>query len=492
MSTIKRLAGQTVIYGLSSILPRFLNYFLALFYTRIFLPASLGEITNMFAWVAILMALLTYGMETAFFRYSSKDKKNQVTVFTTSFVTLIMTSSVFFVLVTLFNVPIANYYGYQNAEQYVRWLSYILVFDTLATIPFAKLRLEGRPVKFMIIKLLNVIINIFFNLFFLVLCPWLTTNHPDNILLQLYSENIGIGYVLISNVIASLFTLIVLIPEMQVSLKQYNTALLKKLLIYGLPILVVSFAGMINQNIDKILFPKLFKPYESAMFQLGIYGANTKLAVIMTLFVQAFRYAFEPFFFARQKETNDKKIYADILTYFVIFCLCVFLGITLYIDQIKIIIDPNYYDGLHVVPYILIANMFLGIYYNLSIWYKLTDKTYYGAYFSVGGAIITIIINILFLSKYGYVASAIAQVVCFGAMVIASYYFMRKSYPIDYPVNRIIITMIFAFVLYFCGKHLPSETSFIGFVLRGFTILVFLIVVLYPELKTFLLKQKGK
>ncbi|QZT35994.1 oligosaccharide flippase family protein [Halosquirtibacter xylanolyticus] len=489
MSTIKKLAGQTVIYGLSSILPRFLNYFLALFYTRIFLPESLGEITNMFAWVAILMALLTYGMETAFFRYASQKGQDIVSVFTTSFLTMVVSSMVFLSLTFLFNTPLADFFGYHNADKYVRWLSYILVLDAVSTIPFAKLRLEGRPVKFMIIKLLNVSINIGFNLFFLVLCPWLTKESPDSVLLHIYDPNISVGYVLISNVIASLFSLILLIPEMHISIRKYDPRLLKQLLIYGIPILVVSVAGMVNQNIDKVLIPKLIKPHTDAMYQLGIYGANAKLAVIMTLFVQAFRYAFEPFFFARQKETEDKKIYADILTYFVIFCLAVFLGITLFIDQIKMILDPKYYEGLGVVPYILIANMLVGIYYNLSLWYKLTDKTYFGAYFSIGGALITISINSLFLSTYGYKVAAIAQVVCFAVMTVASYYYMRKYYPIDYNVKRVILLVIFALSLYFSGQYLPDVNTILGFVLRGFTILVFLVLSLLPELKVELEKR---
>ncbi|MDC1105673.1 oligosaccharide flippase family protein [Prolixibacteraceae bacterium] len=490
MSTIKKLAGQTVIYGLSSILPRFLNYFLALFYTRIFLPESLGEITNMFAWVAILLALLTYGMETAFFRYASQKGQDQVSVFTTSFLTMVGTSLIFLFLTFIFNTQLADFFGYNNADKYVRWLAYILVLDAAATIPFAKLRLEGRPIKFMMIKLLNVGINIGFNIFFLVICPWLIKEAPNSTLLHIYEENIGVGYVLIANVIASIFSLVMLTSEMQISFKKYDPKLLKQLLVYGIPILVVSVAGMINQNIDKVLIPKLISPHADAMHQLGIYGANVKLAVIMTLFVQAFRYAFEPFFFARQKETNDKKIYAEILTYFIVFCLTVFLGITLFIDQIKLILDERYYEGLGVVPYILIANMLVGIYYNLSLWYKLTDKTYFGAYFSIGGALVTITINSLFLSLYGYKVAAIAQVVCFALMTIASYFYMRKYYPIDYKVKRVLFSMLFALILFFVGQYLPDVNTILGFVLRGFTILVFIVLSLFPEMKVEMNKRR--
>lgn len=490
MSTIKKLAGQTVIYGLSSILPRFLNYFLALFYTRIFLPEQLGEITNMFAWVAILMALLTYGMETAFFRYNSQKGENSTEVFSTSFLTMLFTSVIFLLITFIFNHQISHFFGYENASSYVRWLSYILVLDAVATIPFAKLRLQGRPIKFMVIKLLNVGVNIGFNLWFLVVCPWLMKHQPDNFLLSFYNENIGVGYVLISNVIASFVTLILLIPEMEVSIYKYDTKLLKKMLVYGLPILVVSVAGMVNQNIDKVLIPKLILPKSDAMHQLGIYGANSKLAVIMTLFVQAFRYAFEPFFFARQKETEDKKIYSDILSYFVVFCLIVFLGITLFLDQIKLLLDSNYYEGLGVVPYILVANMLLGIYYNLSLWYKLTDKTYFGAYLSIIGAIVTVVINSLFLSLYGYKVAAIAQVICFATMIFGSYYYMKKYYPIDYDIKRIASTGVLAFVIFYLGQFFPSVNTILGFVLRGMLILVFMIIAFYPEVKNVLIKQK--
>lgn len=436
MNSFKKLASDTVIYGMSSIVGRFLNWWLMPLYVSLFAPEEYGIVTNLYSYVAFFMVFLTYGMETGYFRFASKSDDPEK-VYSTSLISLFFTSATFLFLIIVFNAKVAGLIQYPSHPEYIVWLAIILAIDAFTAIPFARLRLNNRPLKFAFVKLVNIGFNIGFNLFFLLLCPKIIENNPDSVLNAVYNRNIGVGYVFISNLLASFITLIMLFPEIFRITFQFDKKLLIRTLSYSFPILIVGLSGMINQNIDKIFIPFLIPESENPMEQLGIYGAGVKIAVLMNMFIQAFRYAFEPFFFSNTNERDDKKMHANIMKYFIIFGLLIFLGMVLYIDVIKLIIPVEYEEGFSVVPIILMANLLFGIYFALSMWYKLTDLTRYGAYISIIGAVITIILNIILIPIYGYKGSAFTVFVCFLTMVIISYFLGQKYYPIPYPLKRI-------------------------------------------------------
>ncbi len=476
MNSFKKLAGETAIYGMSSIVGRFINWWLVPYYSHIFLTDEFGIVTNLYAYMAFLLVFLTYGMETGFFRYAS-DKKNKEQVYSSTLISLFLTSASFVLVVLTFSDTIAQWMDYQNHPEYIQWIAIILALDAFTSIPFAKLRIESKAIKFATLKLINIFFNVFFNVFFLSICPALLKSNPGSWLNLVYSPEIGVGYVIISNLIASAINFVLLIPEMWIKLR-LDAKLLKEIVWYSFPILIVGVAGMINQNIDKILIPKLLSPEQDPMSQLGIYGANYKMAVLMNMFIQAFRYAFEPFFFSQVKSEDNKRGYAIVMKYFVIFGLLIFLGVCLYIDVVKLIIDKEYHSGLNVVPIVLMANLFLGIYYTLSLWYKLTDKTRFGAYFAGVGAVITLVLNFVFIPQYGYVASAWAVLICFIVMTGLSYFYGQKYFPVNYPLKRIGLYFLVALAIYSLAKILNISPSFgmyavhTGFML-GFVGLIF-------------------
>ncbi|MCY1721888.1 polysaccharide biosynthesis C-terminal domain-containing protein [Prolixibacteraceae bacterium Z1-6] len=452
MNPFKKLASDTAIYGVSSIVGRFLNWWLVPYYSFMFLPGEYGVVTNMYAYVAFFLVLLTYGMETSYFRFASKSKRPE-DVYSTSIISLFFTTISFILLASVFRYEIADLIQYPEHPEYILWFAIILGIDAFTAIPFARLRLNNRPIKFAAVKFVFIGFNIGFNLFFISLCPRLLENNPDSIINAVYSADIGVGYVFISNLLASVIILILLLPEIFRLSYKFDKKLLQQMLSYGFPILIVGLTGMVNQNIDKVLIPFLVPDDQNPMFQLGIYGANYKLAVLMNMFIQAFRYAFEPFFFARSSSKDDPKVYATVMKYFVIFGLLIFLSMVLYIDVIKIIVDSKYHEGLKVVPLILMANLFFGMYFTLSLWYKLTDKTRYGAYMALIGAAITLVLNIVLIPVIGYMGSAIAVFICFLVMMLLSYFLGQKHYPIPYNVKRIgtyfLIGMIFYALSYF-------------------------------------------
>ena len=480
MNSFKKLASDTAIYGASSIIGRFLNWWLVPYYSFMFLPEEYGVVTNMYAYVAFFLVLLTYGMETSYFRYASKSK-NPEEVYSTSMISLFFTSFSFVLLAIVFQHEIASLINYPDHPEYIWWFALILSIDAFTAIPFARLRLNNRPIKFAFIKFVFIGFNIAFNLFFISLCPKILQHNPDSFIRLIYSEDIGVGYVFISNLLASLITLILLIPEIFRISFTFNKKLLRQMLSYGFPILIVGLTGMINQNIDKILIPFLIPENQDPMFQLGVYGANYKLAVLMNMFIQAFRYAFEPFFFAQSGEKDDTLMYAMVMKYFVIFGLLIFLGMMLYIDVVKIIIDKEYHEGLKVIPLVLMANLFYGIYFTQSLWYKLTDKTRYGAYIAIIGAIITLIMNILLIPVMGYMGSAIAVFTCFLVMVIISYFMGKKFYPVPYDLKQIGIYFLIATVLYLLSVYTSDLSGFIKYSVHTLFLSVFLASVYYYE-----------
>ena len=453
MNPIKKLLGQTAIYGLSSIVGRFLNYLLTPLHTDQFTTDQYGIITEMYAYVAFLVVLLTYGMETAYFRFSSKHEGSKTSVFSTALISLTITSFGFIAWAWAFQQPIANWLQYPNNSEYVLWFAIIVGLDALGSIPLAKLRQQNKAFHFAGVNLLNVAVNIGLNVYFIGYCMTMHKAGNTNWLMEhTFNPEIGVGYVFISNLIASIFKFLVLVPTMLKGHGKLQQKILKEMLWFGIPLLLAGLAGIINETLDRILLKRLlFDSFgeKATLSQLGIYGANYKISIIITLFIQAFRYAAEPFFFAQQKDKNAKNIYAKVMNYFVAVVAFIFLGVMFNIEYIKYFI-PNsaYWEGLKVVPTLLFANIFLGIYYNQSIWYKLTDKTMYGALIAVFGAFITLVMNYVLIPRIGYVGSAYTTLACYFSMVLFSYFLGQKYFPIAYDLKKIIGYLLGAFFIW--------------------------------------------
>ncbi len=439
--------GQTAVYGLGIVLPRLLNYVLLTpFYTRVFDRASYGIITELYAYVVFLLVVLTYGMETGYFRYASSSKESGK-IYTTVLSALFVSSSAFIIFVMISGSSLASLMAYGDHPEYIRWLAVIVGVDAFTALPFARIRLRNKPVKYAIIRILEVSVNIGLNLFFLWYCP----GHSESELVSiLYNEEIGVGYVLISNMIASLVKLLLLSGELVAAFKNsFSRVLLKKILRYSYPLLVAGLAGTVNEALDRILLKHLIPADQLPMEQLGIYGANFKMAVLMTLFVQMFKYAAEPFFFSRSKDKKAKELYADVMNFFVAAGLLIFLFVNLYMDYFILFIGQGFREGAQIVPIVLMANLVMGIFFNLSIWYKLSNKTMYGAVLVIIGALVTVVINVLFIPRYGYVASAWAHLICYSLMVLLSYLWSRKHYRVAYKTGRIVVYMVLALVIYY-------------------------------------------
>jgi len=472
----KELAGQTLIYGLGTIVPRVLNFLLTPLYTYTLIESEFGVITYLYSYVAFFMVLLTFGMETTFFRFSSLNEKNKF-VFGNAFSSLLFTSILFLSIALTFKNSIASLINYQNNSILIVYLAFIIFFDVLTAIPLAKLRQDNRAKFFAIIRTSNVFINIGLNLFFFVICK----DSGNDILNSLYNEEIGVGYAFISNLVASFFTFIVLIPIIFKIKISINLVLFKQMFKYAFPLVIVGFAGMINEVADKIFLIHLTPSELIPLKQVGIYGANYKLAVLMTIFIQMFKYAAEPFFFKHSLHKDAKEIYSKVMTYFVIFCLFIFLLVTLYIDIFKLLIGENYRVGLSIVPIVLFANIFLGIYYNLSVWYKINNLTKFGAYISLIGVSITVTLNFLLIPVIGYLGSALATLACYFTMVIVSYFIGRKIYRIEYQVKRLIIYIFFTIGIYMIYSFISNESYLLNTLLASILIVLFLFVVAKVE-----------
>ena len=488
MKAITKLAGQTAVYGMGTIVPRLLNYLLLTpFYTRIFAEGQYGVVTELYAYVAFLLVLLTYGMETSFFRFAETEK-NKDKVFSTSLSLLFITSTLFVIFASIFSNDIAHLIRYDKHPEYIIYFAIIVGADAFTAIPFARLRQQNRAFRFASLKIINVTVNIFFNFFFLLFCPWFLKDNPDSSIALVYNADIGVGYAFISNLIASIVTLLLLLPDIFKTRFAFDAALLKKMLSYSLPLLLVGLFGMINEVSDKVLFKFLITVPENVtdqqdyiLSQLGIYGANYRLAVLMTLFIQMFRYAAEPFFFSHAREENAKKLYASVMKYFIIFCLLIFLGVTLFLDIFKYFIGPDFRSGLHIVPIILMANLLLGIFYNLSVWYKLTDKTHWGAIIALTGASITIALNVVLVPRFGFTGAAWAHLACYFSMVVLSFWLGRKYYMIHYDLRNIMLYIITAMGIYFISENIIIANDILKFSIHALYIIAFLFIALILE-----------
>ena len=450
-------------YGLSSIIGRMLNYLLVPLYTRVFVTGEYGVVTELYAYVSFFNIVFTYGLETAFFRYAEKEKGNQ-NIYSTSLISIIISSVVLAAPLILFSSSIASWLNHHDGSdkmlpQYISCFAAVLALDAISAIPFARLRQEHKAFRFAFIKLMWIAVNIGLNIFFLLICPKLQNGIFHDFINKVYDPQIGIGYVFISNLIASAIVLVLLLPELVKVAYTFDKKLWTEMMIYGLPLMVAGFAGMINETFDRIMLPHLVPDKSTALSQLGIYGACYKLSILMSLFVQTFRYAAEPFFFSQAMSDKAQQTYARVMHYFVLFCAFIFLSIMLYIDIVKVFIGKEYREGLGVVPILLMANLCLGVFYNLSIWYKLTHQTRWGAWFSIIGAVITLVLNIILIPIMGYMGAAWTTLICYAAMMIISYVVGQKNYPVPYNISSFFYFIVTALVFYFISEQIRWRFS---------------------------------
>jgi O-antigen/teichoic acid export membrane protein len=495
LTPLKKLAGQTVIYGIPSIAGRFLNYLLTYLYTRVFTTGEFGVNSEFYAYSGVFTVLLAFGLETGYFRFA-KDAENPKKVFSTALGFIMVGASVFLGLLMLFAQPMADLLKYPDNPEYIRWFALMLAFDAIGAIPFARLRYESKAKNFAGIKIIEIAINIGLNIFFLIVCRKAHINNPTSFLGSLYNPAIGVGYVFIINVFASAVKLLLLSPQLKDITEGFDKELFNKMIRYSLPMVLIGFAGIINEMLDRMIL-KYTLPYDNAtnLAQLGIYAACYKLAVIMSLFIQAFRYAAEPFFFSHAAKDDSRKVYADVMQYFVIFCVFIFVGVMLYMDKVQTFIGPDFRVGLKVVPILLIANLFFGIYTNLSIWYKLTDRTMTGAWVSIGGAVVTIGINLLFIPAYGYMASAWATLICYVGMAAVSYFLGQKYFPVNYPVIKVLAYVAAGIIVWqlfvYTNQWLNvSANSYVTLAISTFYMLLFTAGVFIADGRDWLAKVK--
>lgn len=449
MSNLKTLAKDTAIYGLSSIVGRFLNYLLVpLHVAKLSVESGgYGVVTNIYSMVALILVLLICGMETGFFRYANKDDVNPQTVYSSILIFVGSTSSIFLALCLIFLSPVSGWLGYSNTPEFIAIMAIVVALDAFLSIPYAYLRYQKRPIRFASIKLSYILLSIVLNIFFLSVCPWLNVHYPSMVS-WFYNPDYGVGYIFIANLICVLFQLFLLIPQLRGFSYTFDRALMKRIFKYTFPLLILGVVGILNQTVDKIVFPFLFDDKNEASVQLGIYGAATKIAMIMAMFTQAFRYAYEPFVFGKSREGDNRPMYAASMKFFIIFALLAFLAVMFYIDILRYIITPGYWPGLKVVPIVMVAEIFMGIYFNLSFWYKLIDETRWGAYFSIVGCVLIVSLNVLFIPIYGYMACAWAGLAGYVVITVLSYVMGQKKYPINYDLKGIALYTLLAAVLY--------------------------------------------
>ena len=460
MANLKSLAKDTAIYGMSSILGRFLNYLLVPLYTSNISAASggYGIITNLYAYTALLLVILTYGMETTFFRYANKTNEDPQKVYSSTLIMVGFTSLLFIVLVSIFLQPLSGVMGYSDHSSYVWVMAATVSIDAFQCIPFAYLRYKNRPIKFAALKLLFVTFNIALNLLYFLVLPDLYKSYPD-IIQHIYNPETGVGYAFYINLVCTASITFFFYKELTGFKYTFDKELAKRMLSYSWPILILGIAGILNQTADFILFPYLYKGGQAHQ-QLGIYGAASKIAMIMAMITQAFRYAYEPFVFGKGNDKDNRETYAIAMKYFIIFTLLAFLAVMGYINILRHIISRHYWEGLKVVPIVMAGMIMMGIYFNLSFWYKLIDKSIWGAYFSGIGCSVLILINIIFVPQYGYMACAWAGLIGYATAMTLSYFVGQKKYPINYPLKSIgiyvLIAVFFFIAITYSNEYLPK------------------------------------
>lgn len=484
MSSIRKLAGQTIYYGLSNIVSKLLNYFLTPYYLGIFGPSTYAEINTVYAIIPFANVIFTYGMETAFFRFAQQEDPRKV--LNTSFISVFISTLLFSLLLWggqghLAQTTLGNIAGFDKHPAYFTWFLLIMAFDTLNAIPFVLLRLENRPLKYAMVRVGNILINIGCNVFFLSVCPYLQS-HGQQWVRLVYQPGMGVGYVFLSNVIASGATLILLSKEIAKVQWHFDKALWIRMLRYAWPLIIVGLAGMVNETLDRAYFlPEYLPDVPQKKAWIGIYGANYKLSILITMFIQAFRLGAEPFFFHQSTQANAPQTYARVMKFFVMVMCVMFLFVALFLNIWKVFLRQEvYYEGLKIVPVLLLANLFLGIYYNLTVWFKLTDKTRLGALITITTAVLAFVFNYWWIPLYGYYGAALATMVCYGIQMIICYVMGQRYYPIPYQWKRLLAYMIVAvmvfFVYWFVDKHLISPQAPYAFHVSSFLLAIVLLL----------------
>ena len=467
MAGLKSLAKDTAIYGVSSIVGRFLNYLLVPIYT-ISMPASTGGygvITNMYAITALLLVLLTCGMETGFFRFANKGDDDPIRVYSTTLLTVGSISLSFLAVCLLFLKPIAGVMGYEEHPWYLGMMLIVIAMDAIQAIPFAYLRYENRPIKFAALKMLFIFASIALNIVYFV-----------------FMKGTDVGAAFLINLICTSLVMVCLISELRGFRYTLDRDLVKRMFRYSFPILILGIAGILNQVVDKIIFPFVYPDEAEAAVQLGIYGATSKIAMIMAMFTQAFRFAYEPFVFGKSREKDNRQMYAQAMKFFIIFTLLAFLAVMFYLDILRYVIGRDYWEGLKVVPIVMAAEMFMGVYFNLSFWYKLTDETKWGAYFSITACTIVILMNVFLIPVYGYVACAWAGFTGYAVAMLLSYFVGQKKYPINYDLKSIGGYVLLALVIYAVGEWMPLENTVLRLLFRTVLLAVFIAYIIKHDL----------
>lgn len=467
MAGLKSLAKDTAIYGVSSIVGRFLNYLLVPIYT-ISMPASTGGygvITNMYAITALLLVLLTCGMETGFFRFANKGDDDPIRVYSTTLLTVGSISLSFLAVCLLFLKPIAGVMGYKEHPWYLGMMLIVIAMDAIQAIPFAYLRYKNRPIKFAALKMLFIFASIALNIVYFV-----------------FMKGTDVGAAFLINLICTSLVMVCLISELRGFRYTLDRDLVKRMFRYSFPILILGIAGILNQVVDKIIFPFVYPDEAEAAVQLGIYGATSKIAMIMAMFTQAFRFAYEPFVFGKSREKDNRQMYAQAMKFFIIFTLLAFLAVMFYLDILRYVIGRDYWEGLKVVPIVMAAEMFMGVYFNLSFWYKLTDETKWGAYFSITACTIVILMNVFLIPVYGYVACAWAGFTGYAVAMLLSYFVGQKKYPINYDLKSIGGYVLLALVIYAVGEWMPLENTVLRLLFRTVLLAVFIAYIIKHDL----------
>jgi O-antigen/teichoic acid export membrane protein len=490
LSGIKKLAGQTMWYGVSSIAARFISYLLTPYLTRtsVLQVSDYGKMSLVYAAIPLLNVLFTYGFETAYFRFSQR-KEYQGSIYSTASISLFISTIVLSSILWLFKGSLANFAGIPDQPQLIKLSIVIIALDTLTAIPFAKLRNDGRPIMYAFVRICSILLNIAATIFFLSYCPKIIAANPNSWISFFYSTDINpVTYVIIANLLSSALTFLLLMGQIGSIKLHFNIKLWKEMMIYALPLIIVGLGGMINETFDRLMLnwwvPGSITFKEE---QVGIYSACYKLSLLISLFIQAFRMGAEPFFFKQAEGLNPQRTYARVMKFFVITVTLMFLVVTLYLPVIKYFVGKTYWAGLGVVPILLLANIFLGIYYNLSIWYKLSNKTKAGAFITLTGAAITIIINRLFIPTYGYMACAWATFFCYGSMMVMSYVWGQKEYRIPYAWKKMVAYISIVVTFYFIHKGITALLPYtiVSLLIASLLLFIYTWFILLVERKEF-------
>lgn len=495
MSNISRLAGDTVLYGLGSIIPRFLNFLLFPLHTRVFNPEDYGIVSYLYVFVAFLNIVYTFGMETAYFRFATKEGSDPTRIFNIAQTVVVILSITFSFLFIVFADPIADSLSLSGKSHYIIWLAVIMLIDGIVALPFARLRLEKKPLKFAFARIINVAILVGLNLYFFVIADWLVHGEITFDIKRLVDSattetRYGIEYVFLANLIANAFYVLFFIKVLASWRPRWDKSISSAMFTYAFPVMITGLAGMTNEMFSRWTLewwlPVNFYDGKSSMYAIGVFSAAYKYAVIMSLAIQAFRFAAEPFFFSNAANKNSPKLFAQVNHYFVIVTSFILLAVTINIDILKYLVGgSDYYEGLITVPILLAGYLFLGVYYNFSVWFKLTDKTYFGTVITLGGALITIILNFLLIPVWGYVGSSWASLACYFAMAMACYITGQRHYPIPYKIYSGFKYIILALVFVYLADLFPTTSQLLATSLHILCMIIFIAIAYLLERKSF-------